>query len=989
MTLPHSRGISRLWMGSVFAGLLLSLCSQWGCAVAGRAGGAAVSTAPQAPAVWSGKVTQADGAAVAGAMVEAYAVQSRYEWIRPTLHSVGQCSTRADGIFAFDVRQNVRGMVFVARKAGLSLGWSEWYAATDSQSLDIRLEVAKPLAGRVIDAKGQPAVEANVCISLRSSGEVGPFDDHKILQGLDALATTTDTAGRFEIRGLPTNCVADFQVSASGHGLLETLFQKNDGYPVAGGEVELTLPAAGTVEAIVVAKDTGQPIADAPLALWARGRILSQLGEAVPGELGRYRWKNVPPGMAEVVAALPLDGCAMWVGKGTRVEISAGQTVEAKIELVRGQVVEITAADAQTGQPVKSFAVSVWGWNFFFSKGRSDKTGVARLSVIPGAYQIGALEADGYGQDRKTQTFTASGDKATHVKATVRKMPRYHGVVRDSEGKPAPGVAVRILMDEASTTSDASGAFELSPQDKYIPVRPEAAMVLRSEGRDLAAAVPATPAGKAVDVTLRPGYTWQPTITDEQGQPIAKAQVTAILGHANIEIAGGMFTAIADAGGRAALRALPAGVPLCLRVQAAGFAAQDVYLPAKEVVSGAVRCETLRMRRIGQGLPAPKVQEVAVPRIPGDWAAWGATGRDDRGHIWFATTAHPNVKAPTAHLFEIVPTSNEVIGRGDVVASLKATSSARRGDQQMKIHTKMYQLGEFLYFASNDEEGWDVLAEKLPTYGGHLWRLRLSDYHWEHLKATPEALMAVAVGSGKVYSMGYWGHVLYQFDPASKRIRKVKVGSLDGHISRNIVADRNGHVYVPRITRGRFGAEATLVEYDTDLKEVGHTPLRSYFNGYPGRAHGITALQSLPDGSIAILTNSSYLTIVEPQEKGPAKVRHVGWFHPDGPHYAASLFADPTGRFLMGAARRGGGDGDGQPYDWVVYDLKTGMHYLAPFERGGDEPSLSDAFLYGSQTKDDLGRCYIAGGWQIHSLENMRPIVLQVTPGPLPGDEAR
>ena len=66
----------------------------------------------------------------------------------------------------------------------------------------------------------------------------------------------------------------------------------------------------------------------------------------------------------------------------------------------------------------------------------------------------------------------------------------------------------------------------------------------------------------------------------------------------------------------------------------------------------------------------------------------------------------------------------------------------------------------FLYFASMDEEGENANGSRLPTWGGHLWRMNQATYKWEHLLAAREALIAVAGGGKYIFSLGYFGHVL-------------------------------------------------------------------------------------------------------------------------------------------------------------------------------------------------------------------------------------
>ena len=370
--------------------------------------------------------------------------------------------------------------------------------------------------------------------------------------------------------------------------------------------------------------------------------------------------------------------------------------------------------------------------------------------------------------------------------------------------------------------------------------------------------------------------------------------------------------------------------------------------------------------------PPPLVKRIPIPDFPGAHAIWGGTGIDSRGHVWFGACA-AGVESPSARLFEFVPATGQMIDRGDVVSALKRCGVYRPGEGQMKIHSKIVQLEDgHLYFASMDEQNEDLRARKLPTWGGHLWRLRLPENTWEHLLRTPEALMSVAGGGRHAYALGYYGHKLYQYDCRTGRTRSVKVGADSAHISRNFFTDRRGHVYVPRVVR-RGGDEwpsATLVEFDADLKEITETPLAHYVRGSPMHSHGIVGFQPLNDGSIAFLTHQGSLYRLRPPRSGeaPARLKGVGWFHPRGSCYVPSLFTDPSNRYLMGVASRY------DRFEWVIYSLRYGKSASVAFTLRGPTPLWHRrSLLYGSTARDKTGRTPRPGG------EGHEPILMQVT----------
>ena len=223
-----------------------------------------------------------------------------------------------------------------------------------------------------------------------------------------------------------------------------------------------------------------------------------------------------------------------------------------------------------------------------------------------------------------------------------------------------------------------------------------------------------------------------------------------------------------------------------------------------------------------------------------------------------------------------------------------------------------------------------------------------------------------------MYALGYFGHVLYQFDTRTKKVRSVAVGSAAGHVSRNFFADDRGHAFVPRIVAPTPATPtAALVEFDAELKEVGSQPLGEYFESAPWDSHGIVAVS--PDGEHGwyFTTGKGRLYHEVPRAPDPSVLTDLGWLHPDGPRYPSTMFFDErTGNLYVGALASHYGGGR---VDWVTRgrDGKTTVTVM-PF---GSEPEFpAGALMYGSMTRDLAGRLYMAGTM------NFKPLVLQVTP---------
>jgi len=370
--------------------------------------------------------------------------------------------------------------------------------------------------------------------------------------------------------------------------------------------------------------------------------------------------------------------------------------------------------------------------------------------------------------------------------------------------------------------------------------------------------------------------------------------------------------------------------------------------------------------------PSPVVRVLKPQDFWGEYAIWGATGVDRAGHIFFGMTSNDDRGSGSAHLFELNPATETFADRGNVVEQLERLHLRRPGETQMKIHSRIVQASDgFQYFSSMDESGEKDDGSKLPTWGGHLWR-RGPTGTWEHLTATPEALIAVATGGPYVYSLGYFNHVLYQFDTRTSRIRSVVVGSADGHVSRNFFVDDRGHAFVSRVTRvAPDKAIAALVEFDPNLSEIGSQPLDEYFESTPSDSHGIVAVAPDGAGGWFFTTGKGRLYRETLRPAGPSTLTDLGWLHPAGSRYPASMFRDDkTGALYAVAMPSHNG---GRAFDWVVRAL-DGKTTVAPFPYGGAREFPQDAVVYGSMTRDLSGRFYVVGTM------NYKPIVLQVTP---------
>jgi hypothetical protein len=410
-----------------------------------------------------------------------------------------------------------------------------------------------------------------------------------------------------------------------------------------------------------------------------------------------------------------------------------------------------------------------------------------------------------------------------------------------------------------------------------------------------------------------------------------------------------------------------------LRAQLAGAALQVLHPARAQVARGfAQRTGSVLTPPPRNKLALPHVTRIPIPAFPDMHAIWGSSGRDDSGQLWFGVSAVSD--HCSGHLMQFDPATSRTVDRGDVLTALRTVRKLRPGEGQIKIHTRITEADDgCLYFSSTDEQGEADDGRSSGIWGGHLWRLRRTAAapQWEHLLELPEGLTCT-IGAGRnIYILGLWDHVLYRYNIDTGDVRRRVVGSVGGHMTRQIVVDGRGHVFVPRVTSSGKGVAAQLVEFDPDLVELAATKLEHYADGQtPGGAHGIIGFTYLADQPLVIATGSGHLYRIVSPATGPATVAPLGWMHPAGKSYTPCLFVWDGAGQIAGLSQP---DGHAWQWDWVVFDLATSSatatrfrHDLGPFP-----------LFYGSHTRDNDGRFYVVGRYH-DAADRKLPFILQL-----------
>ncbi|MFT7005545.1 MAG: hypothetical protein ACJAXJ_000043 [Colwellia sp.] len=363
---------------------------------------------------------------------------------------------------------------------------------------------------------------------------------------------------------------------------------------------------------------------------------------------------------------------------------------------------------------------------------------------------------------------------------------------------------------------------------------------------------------------------------------------------------------------------------------------------------------------------APTLEEIPIvlpQSVDNADAIWGATGRDDEGNIYFGVSTHGIAKrlgndSRTAYLYQYNPQSKKTTLQSDVLTELKRANIYQEGIGQNKLHSKIYQANDgYLYFSSFDEAGEEEGIN--PTWGGHLWRKKPHALEWEHILSTEEALIAVNTNGRYVYTLGYWDHVLYQYDTKTANVRRTAVGSVSTHVSRNFLVDEKGHAFVPSLKENDYNEiEVYLNEYDTQLQLIEQYPMPNYQKDKIKHHHGIIGYTRMENGDIFFTTSDGglyqlQLTAINRQEK----LSYKGNIHPDGQAYVPSLFTFTGKDFILGL-----GSMPEKGFQWIIYDSNSAItvNYKIDF------PDWKKPMFYGTLTKDNDGYFYV-GGWRATS----------------------
>ncbi|HKE02043.1 MAG TPA: carboxypeptidase-like regulatory domain-containing protein, partial [Planctomycetota bacterium] len=506
------------------------------------------------------RVVGSRGEPLAGAAVEAHGIADSA--------FVGSATTGAGGIATIPGASATRLYRVYAEAPGHVVGIAP--GASTESIVELRLDPAYALAGRVVDAGGAGAA-ARVRL-IRSS------DRDVTLEQLDA---TADASGGFRFDGL---AAGDVRLVAEAPGFAPAQVGPLHVGPGAdgafAGDVVIALDA-GVAWIGRVRTEDGDAIADAVVSLVtkapASARASDVLGVATrTARDGAFRLEHVPSRATALLVSAP-DLAPRLLRIPDASASPAGVRDLGDLRLARGGGVVGRVVDA-AGRPLAGIRIGLSSRESFGAAAPRTETGAdgefAIRGVAPGAYSLDAVDPAGTGLESGFERITVGVDVESGADSVVivdgREHGRVTGRVRIGGAPPRFETEVALAIPDGSGRELAAshvgwdGSFSLP-----APIAGTLAIEVRSlEGTAIRASrlvtlreresrhVAIDVGGAAVEGRVR---------AKSDGAPLAGARVELVTAQ------GGRCCVAADGEGRFAIEGLPDGVA-SLTVEAPGHA---------------------------------------------------------------------------------------------------------------------------------------------------------------------------------------------------------------------------------------------------------------------------------------------------------------------------------------------------------------------------------------------------------------------------------
>jgi protocatechuate 3,4-dioxygenase beta subunit len=419
------------------------------------------------------------------------------------------------------------------------------------------------------------------------------------------------------------------------------------GYRAGDEGIKLVVEPAGSIEGKISGGGTNQTPLIARLALQSDQPIYyftAFSDEPVQSGIdGTFVFKNVAAGSYHVHAVFGTNGSSEWVADTAPVTVEAGQVARGvELTAMRGAVLEVSVLGQDDHQPVAKVNVNVSRENFQASA-VSDKTGMARLLVSPGNYQVMAFQR---GMPASPTTAAVAAGMTNRVEIDVAGPKMISGIVHTADGQPAAHLRVQLVggfgRENGDMTTDANGKFELEWNAQQFPGQggSTACVLVRDVEHDQAAAQDIDEDTTTLDLKLAPALTLVGR-AQAGGNPItnATAQLVFWTGNRGTWLPG---LARTNMPGQYEIHALPPGRKYGVIVSAPGYGQKQLFIFEVSPDPGRQELDTVELmpanlKLAGQVLDADdKPVAGCNVNLNGDGQPNAHTRTDREGRFFFA-----------------------------------------------------------------------------------------------------------------------------------------------------------------------------------------------------------------------------------------------------------------------------------------------------------------------------------------------------------------
>ncbi len=469
-------------------------------------------------------VTQGSGAPVAGAEVS-------------TDHG-HQEVTDAQGLALLrGARGTLRLWVRAPKFASLNTMVTVPDAPGSEEKIRVTMIEGAPLAGRVVDEKGQPVANARVYSQ-------NPLELYEQAHGADAVISDAD--GKFGFEVVPAGTY-EFVAEHPDYGPGTSGPLKTDGK--TSPQVQIVMSTGALITGSVV-DSAGAPVPNASVRVQVEipsDKMRSgDGGESRTGEDGTFEVRGLARKVMMVQAA-----SADATSEPARVDLASGDARNLVLKLGGNSFIRGTVVDAN-GQPIPDVKVVAMpegnepGGLHGFAESTTDGAGAFDLKPLArGPYQVGVEKGPG-----ELRGGVSAQTGANNVRIVLKADGAVTGQVQLASGGAPGSFSVELNVPPGKLFSEGQGSFLVSDvAEGTYDVVIRGAQFSETVVRDVKVL-----AGQKTDmgvIRVQGGRTLSGRVTDASGQPVAGAQV--VVGR---EIFGDGGALVARAMGRAAEESL-------------------------------------------------------------------------------------------------------------------------------------------------------------------------------------------------------------------------------------------------------------------------------------------------------------------------------------------------------------------------------------------------------------------------------------------------